>query len=364
MLYIREPSRQFNNAVHAMRAFAALMVFSVHLCDSFNTYFFPTCAWLNEAMPFIKRFGTFGVELFFVISGYVIMSSLGRHRLQEFALRRLVRIYPVFAFLTQLFFAGNWFGHVDLDKLSFGALLANLSFANLYFGTPALSPNAWSLTFEANFYAIAGLAYFLMLSGRTIAQAVLALAALSFLIAFPIASYFAAGCLLYAVRGIQPRSLPLSVQFAVFAGWCFLAATIDHESPSILNAVLLFASAIFFFVVTTPNGLFARLATLKVVFFVGTISYSFYLVHPYAYLPLRVLFQMLRLESWGIGTAAAVYFPTITVAALFASYIVYRLLEDAPYRAAFGESVFEKTKKSRPAIDEASPVAATTSGGG
>jgi len=360
MFPIREPSRQFNIAVHALRAFATSMVFSVHLCDSFNTYFFPTCAWLNAAMPYVKRFGTFGVELFFVISGYVIMSSLGRHSLHEFILRRLVRIYPVFAFLTLLFFASNRFGHFYPDKLTFGSLLINLSFLDIYFGTPALSPNAWSLTFEANFYAIAGLACFLLLRGRTIALAFVVLVALSFLIAFPIASYFAAGCLLYAARGIQPRSLPLSVQFAALAAWCVLAATIDHQSSSILNAVLLFASTVFFFVVTIPNGLFARLATLKWVFFVGTISYSFYLVHPYAYLPLRVLFQTLRLDSWAIGTAAAVYFPTITLAALFASYIVYRLLEDAPYRAAFGESVFRKSIKTERATVEANRVTATT----
>ena len=101
-------SRQFNNAVHALRALAVLMVFAVHLLDSFSTYFFPGCETLNVAMPFIKRFGTFGVELFFVISGFVIMNSVRKYDLREFLLRRLIRIYPLFASFTLAFFVLSW----------------------------------------------------------------------------------------------------------------------------------------------------------------------------------------------------------------------------------------------------------------
>ncbi len=72
-------SGEFNGAVHALRAFAATMVFAVHLLDGFNTHFFPAYQPLNAAMPYVKRFGTFGVELFFVISGYVIMNSVGKY---------------------------------------------------------------------------------------------------------------------------------------------------------------------------------------------------------------------------------------------------------------------------------------------
>jgi peptidoglycan/LPS O-acetylase OafA/YrhL len=95
-----QSSRQFNNAVHALRALAVLMVFAVHLLDSFSTYFYPACEPLNFAMPFIKRFGTFGVELFFVISGFVIMNSVRKYDLREFLFRRLIRIYPLFAAFT------------------------------------------------------------------------------------------------------------------------------------------------------------------------------------------------------------------------------------------------------------------------
>jgi peptidoglycan/LPS O-acetylase OafA/YrhL len=340
-------SAQFNNAVHALRALAVLMVFAVHLLDSFNTYFYPNSETLNLAMPFVKRFGTFGVELFFVISGYVIMNSVRKYDLREFLLRRLIRIYPLFAGFTLAFFALSWITNFHPHSASslvsgptVGTALLNLSFLNIYFGTPALSPNAWSLTFEANFYIFAGLACF-FLRGRVIGVIILLLLAMiAFLIAFPIAIYFVVGCLLYALRGLQPSSFPRSLQFAVLVAWCALAATIDHEAMSPLSIALIAASAIFFFVATVPDGIFAHVSYLKWVSFLGTISYSMYLAHPYAYFPMRVLFQKMGLGSLNIGAAAAIYFPTILAAALVASYAVYLLLEVAPYRAAFGEVIF------------------------
>jgi peptidoglycan/LPS O-acetylase OafA/YrhL len=263
-------SSQFNNAVHALRALAVLMVFAVHLLDSFNTYFFPHSAALNAAMPFVKRFGTFGVELFFVISGFVIMNSVRKYALNEFLLRRLIRIYPLFAAFTLAFFALSWStsfrphaASLPAPGPTIEAALLNLSFLNIYFGTPALSPNAWSLTFEANFYIFAGIACF-FLRQRLLGLSILLLPVMiAFLVAFPIAAYFVAGCLLYALRGLQPNAFPRSLQAAVLVAWCALAATIDHETVSASSMVLLAASVIFFFVVTVPEGLFARLSYLK-----------------------------------------------------------------------------------------------------
>lgn len=339
---------QFNNAVHALRALAVLMVFAVHLTDSFSTYFFPNCETLNFAMPFIKRFGTFGVELFFVISGYVIMNSVRKYDLRQFLLRRLIRIYPLFASFTLAFLALSWITNFHSHSgPSVGSgptvetALLNLSFLNIYFGSPALSPNAWSLTFEANFYIFAGIACFFLRERLTGLIVLLLLGMTAFLIAFPIATYFVVGCVLYAARGLQPKSFPWSLQFAVLAAWCIFAAIIDHETMSALSVVLIAASAIFFFVVTVPTGIFARVSYFKWISFLGTISYSLYLAHPYAYFPLRVLFQRTSLGNLSIGAAAAIYFPTIAAAALATSYAVYRLLEVAPYRAVFGESVFK-----------------------
>jgi peptidoglycan/LPS O-acetylase OafA/YrhL len=357
----RGNSENFNIAVHALRAFATMMVFCSHMFDSFNTYFFPDCEALNLAMPYIKRFGTFGVELFFVISGYVIMNSVSKYDFREFLLRRVVRIYPMFAAFTILFFSLNWLLHLFPERMSIGYLLLNLSFADIYFGTPALSPNAWSLTYEANFYLLAGIGCFLLRKRLTVAFALLLLVALAFLVAFPIASYFVIGCALYFARHLQPNAVPRGIQIAATGILCILAATISREGPlglqSIaMNVLLLAATALFFFTVSVREGEFARLAAMRWIFFMGTISYSFYLTHPYSYYALRVLFQKLGLETLNIGTAAAIYFPTMAGLAIAASYGAYRLLEIAPYRAVFGEAVFKARSAVTGTIRETRPT--------
>jgi peptidoglycan/LPS O-acetylase OafA/YrhL len=332
----------FNNAVHALRAFAALMVLGVHLCDGFNTHFFQNNELLNAAMPFVKRFGTFGVELFFVISGYVIMNSVQRHSLGEFLWRRMVRIYPVFCFFTLIFFAMNSILRLHPETTSPQALFLNLGFINIYFGSEALSPNAWSLTFEANFYLFTGLACFLLRNHAALPLLLLGTASIAFLAWFPITAYFLAGCLLYVGRHWQPDAAPRTLEAATFALWGLLAAFVEHEAASVANFALLCASTLFFFVNTTRNGTLARIASLQGILFIGTISYSLYLTHPYVYFLFRLLFRKLSIDTWNIGFAAACYFPSIAAAAIVASYVVYRLLELAPYRAIFGESVFKR----------------------
>jgi peptidoglycan/LPS O-acetylase OafA/YrhL len=367
---LRASPRHFNNAVHALRACATMMVFGAHMLDSFNTYFFPHSESLNLAMPYVKRFGTFGVELFFVISGYVIMNSVSRYDLRNFMARRMIRIYPVFAFFTLLFFALNWFFHRFPDKTSFSDLLLNITFLDIYFGTPALSPNAWSLSFEASFYFLAGLGCYLLRQRLVAFLVLLLLAASAFLATFPIAAYFVVGCLLYFVRDFRPPAIPRSLQVTTGIAWIALAAIVDrHPGPldfwsASTNIVLLVATTAFFFVACCGSGAFTRLASLKLVFFIGTISYSFYLAHPYAYFPLRVLYQKCDLGSLNMGAAAALYFPSMIAVAVALSYAVHRLLEVAPYQLAFHETVFKQRSAAESRATAAYPADQTYSHAG
>jgi peptidoglycan/LPS O-acetylase OafA/YrhL len=339
---------QFNTAVHALRAIATLMVFGCHMLDSFHTYMYPSSTFLGAIVPYALRFGTFGVELFFVISGYVIMASVERYAPAQFAYRRFVRIYPLFAFFTIAFFVLNAVTHLYPDRLSLTGLALNLTFTDIYFGALSLSPNAWSLTFEANFYLFAALMSFALLGKRSFMIGALAVCGAAFLLRFPIALYFVAGCLAYFFRDRQPSSCSVLVQVAVIVAWCIAAALVDHEpvnmstSTVMANLALLLVTAAFFFVASSPGSLFRRIGLIPWIAFIGTISYSFYLTHPYSYLPLRMMFQKLNLGHWNMAPAALVYFPIMTAAAIAASYVVHRFLEIAPYRAIFGEAVYRE----------------------
>jgi peptidoglycan/LPS O-acetylase OafA/YrhL len=339
---------RFNTAVHALRAIATLMVFGCHMLDSFHTYMYPNSPFLTAIMPFVIRFGTFGVELFFVISGYVIMGSLARYTPAQFAYRRIVRIYPLFAFFTIFFFVLNAITHAYPDRLSIAGLFSNLTFVDIYFGTLSLSPNAWSLTFEANFYLFAALVSYALLGGRNFIMGALVVGGAAFLMFFPIAWYFVVGCLVYFFRMRQPKVSNGILQAALIALWCICALLIDHDpatttaTAALSNIVLLLVTVGFFFVASSPGSVFGRIGLIPAIAFMGTISYSFYLTHPYTYLPARMIFQKMHLDQWHMAYAALIYFPVMTVFAVSASYVVHKFLEIAPYRAIFGEAVYKE----------------------
>ena len=85
----------------ALRGIAALWVLVFHLRREIRAYF-PD---LFEAFEWLIRSGYLGVDLFFVLSGYVItmnygdrLARLNRHAYVNFVLKRLARIYPVYLF--------------------------------------------------------------------------------------------------------------------------------------------------------------------------------------------------------------------------------------------------------------------------
>jgi peptidoglycan/LPS O-acetylase OafA/YrhL len=115
------------------------------------------------------RFGDFGVELFFVISGYVIAMTLFRCRsLGEFALRRFARLWPAMALCSLLTFlvlralaappfAASALHFVPsltfIDPVLFRAVTGNEGF-------DWMDGGYWSLFVEVRFYAFVALIYF------------------------------------------------------------------------------------------------------------------------------------------------------------------------------------------------------------
>lgn len=88
--------------VQALRAIAALMVVVVH-CYGVESTYLPGRPWTS---PF-HVIGTYGVDLFFVISGTVMIVSSAtwfreRGSWRRFLLRRVTRIYPAYWIVTAL----------------------------------------------------------------------------------------------------------------------------------------------------------------------------------------------------------------------------------------------------------------------
>src|SRR3546814_6945714 len=91
-------------------------------------------------------------------SELVILPSVLRYSTGQFALRRFLRLYPLFLTLPLLFVLLNAVTNAYPDLNNWPTILAGVTFTNLFWHTEQLTPNAWSLTFEVIFYSLTCLA--------------------------------------------------------------------------------------------------------------------------------------------------------------------------------------------------------------
>ncbi|WJR66781.1 acyltransferase [Neorhizobium sp. CSC1952] len=116
--------------------------------------------WLDDIKPGVS---TFGVDLFFVLSGRLMSEILfvKRAELPTFFFRRFSRIYPAllaFVVITTLFFQGTELSHGPVAALL--ALTFTINYAMVYTHPVALFDHLWSLCVEEHAYILlAGIAF-------------------------------------------------------------------------------------------------------------------------------------------------------------------------------------------------------------
>lgn len=352
----------FNPALHGLRGVASMMVFLAHLADGFARHFFSDDPVIGVIAPVFTQAMVFGVEVFFLISGYVIAGSCLKYSATEFALRRLVRLYPVFLVFTVLYFVANMIIEHEPHKLNAGYLLINLAFLDLWFKTPIMTPNAWSITCEVWYYVFAyfGISYFVKGAWeRRSETAILYIAAVAMLVVFaPITLYFIIGVCVYAFeRGAlaTERRVPLrtatellllatlAVAAASFQRSSHLYAPADLASP--IGIVMVAAAALIFLQIARGASVLDRMLRHPFVLYLGTISYSLYLAHPYTYFAVRKLLAGVGLAALPMPVAFAVYMAVMLGAGLAFAHLVHVTLEVQPYRRFFGSSIYEGTER-------------------
>jgi peptidoglycan/LPS O-acetylase OafA/YrhL/glycosyltransferase involved in cell wall biosynthesis len=140
-------SRNFLNNLQAVRAYAALSVILVHLLPLYG---------------FSSPVGHYGVDLFFVLSGF-LMALIAATDPSDFLIRRLIRIVPVYWLCTAgVFLIARLSPEVlHSTKADWGNLVKSLLFIPYRKESglmqPMLNPG-WTLNYEMFFYAVFALA--------------------------------------------------------------------------------------------------------------------------------------------------------------------------------------------------------------
>jgi exopolysaccharide production protein ExoZ len=159
-LYEVSEQRQRLLSMEGLRGFAVLLVFFVHFDALFGSYVvrYP---FFKDVSNFMGDIGNTGVDLFFVLSGYLIYGALLRKKVPffKFIRRRVERIYPTFLAVFALylilsaFFRSENKIHGSLLSASLYVLQNALLLPGIFNITPIITV-AWSLSYEFFFYLL------------------------------------------------------------------------------------------------------------------------------------------------------------------------------------------------------------------
>jgi peptidoglycan/LPS O-acetylase OafA/YrhL len=279
-------------------------------------------------------YGYLGVEIFFVISGFVIPYAMaGRsYRLADgtgFFLRRIVRLEPPYLatvvlclLLVALGSMTPWFRGEPPTTALIGTALLHPAYLVPWFDVEWLNPVFWTLAIEFQYYLLILFAAPALLSNsRRLNRVFLgSTAALSISTAderlvLPFLPLFALGFL--AFMSLRGRMVP-----AESIAWLSLFALLglhNFDGPIVI-AGLFGAVAI---LIPWP-------ASLPALSFLGAASYSIYLVH----VPVggRVINLATRLPDHPVVHAGTLALATATT--LLAAYLLLRYIEKPSVRAA------------------------------
>lgn len=366
--------------VDALRGFAAFGVFFHHL-----TYTNRHAAIVREIVPAVvdafANYGRYGVQIFFVISGFVIAHSLREdpvtpRSVGNFILRRQVRLDPPYWTMLVLILA--W-GLVTTPTFCFpppwevgtGEILANFVYLHRILGLADLLIVAWTLCLEIQFYLLNLL---ILALGRIICRGrrssnveatlllITGIASVAYRVHDPqsagdLYTWFPYGWCLFAGGALAELSirdrrvdghfrsfLMLFVAFYTLGGNSW-----QPDSVIGLSTIALLWGAGKLGTLTTwlRHGVFRYL---------GRTSYSLYLVH-YPVMSTILAFGDSRAVAAGTRMSAA-WFVAAGAAAFVAAHLLYVAVERPSMHLA--SSLKRRPRESKPAPD---PFAAPAEGG-
>ncbi len=326
----------------ALRAFAIILVFNVHFFGALipKNYFVEKDSFLFQVFSVLNA-GAIGVDLFFVISGYLIYKNLVERSELSFSVfltKRIRRLYPVFFISVVIYFLRYYYKSPQY-------LLANFTFtASLFKNVINYNHVTWSLLYEWLFYISA---FFIIFTGRrffsniktinlflilgfVLCTCLFVLSQLHFdSVNVPEADRMMnifLGALLYPVT----RSSVTNTKDRILLVVCFLLIIflqfLFTKYWTILSKLYLnggyfiAAGIIFLYLIYLVLKFDFKFLTNKYLIYLGQISYSFYLFHQIIINEVRGFFN-----PQSLGKMVFVYFFTIgaTIAVAVGSYLLF-----------------------------------------
>lgn len=298
-------------SLNGLRAISVLIVVIHHLEQQYKIFSgLDTIRGLKSILWFIQD-GQLGVNVFFVISGFLITSLLIKEELKtktvslkNFFARRTLRIFPAFFFLLGVYFLMQLAGYIHISGESWLTAITYTKYFN--WQLDHMTGHIWSLSIEEHFYLLWPLAFLAGKSTRKVTAIILVLMVplirsvthfypvswINELTIFMRIDSIALGCLfaIYQEQIIRLLSPHWMKAFVVSILGLFFLRCYPHLLEKVhLDFLLIpFGSTtgmvanicialIMMYSVFGPNGLWFKFLNLRLLSYIGVLSYSIYL---------------------------------------------------------------------------------------
>lgn len=259
------------------------------------------------------QYGWLGVQLFFLVSGFVIFMTLDKTKnFIDFITKRWLRLFPamlvasVLVYVTASLFYERPAGRPELLNLLPGLTFIEPDWWRKLLGIKVLSLEGafWSLYVEFKFYVIAGAVYFLLgrrflvpaltaiylgsLSAHALSavwdvQVVVLAAKISTALTFEYFGWFAAGAMFYLYAQTDKQHWFIAGALMAIVS-CFTMHPNYVLSMTTVAALLICA----LFATSLKLSFLQRVLESRVLLFFGFISYPLYLIHENAMISMIV----------------------------------------------------------------------------
>ena len=336
---VRNPSSELigkerNLELDALRGIAALMIVFFHL----------TMGAPESQLGF--KYGVTGVNLFFIISGFVIYKSIESTRTSiDFLINRFSRLFPTYwtivTFTFILIILHPYFWPDQSIAPNYVHYLGNLTMFQYYFKMPNLDDPYWSMIVEMNFYIFAFVFLFFRriryFSAIGVVIACISSASYFFMNDAPIVQHlfyycpllfyfplFLSGISFFNLYGAQEKKIRIYfVLLALYVSQLalFHVQYADGSSFLTFNEHLIMLTVFYFvFLLFILNQL--KFIVNRVTLFFGKISFALYLLHQFISLNYILPYakETLKIDHW--IAAFLIAFPIVVLIAFVITFYI------------------------------------------
>ena len=292
----------------------------------------------------IASYGHFGVQFFFIISGYVIFFSLKNKSAASFMRSRLKRLYPTYwiAVIFTAFFAYLWGQGTDM-AVTLKQVFVNFTMFQQFIGVQNVDGVYWTLFYEIIFYAIVFLILlfgdFKKLLAFLVVWPILIIAANIFSNGFLIFnlyfSFFVIGAMFALLKN---KHIKKSIAFATLviaacAGFYQMYQAGIAKDNNILIVGLIYAAMLSFFTLLNIDRF--RSISLPRAQDVGGMTYPIYLIHAH--------FGYMTLNQFATPENQTLVYALLLIVVVSLSWMLWYVVE--VWQANFWHKFFSFTVK-------------------